>query len=161
VPLSTVGGGFFNVNVEVAAAAKRHIEKRFGDGQVWSLNPGVPEANIPNGSGADYMPMLTQVLQGWEGLGEDFDFVYFVGPQDFARYLALDGNADMQKIEQFFDKRLEYDADLRKAVDKGLTRTAFRSYYALKASTTFSKGAHDKWNIVRALNERRRAHDYQ
>jgi hypothetical protein len=65
----------------------------------------------------------------------------------------------MLRIEQFFDKRLEDDADLRKAVDKGLTRSAFRNYYALKASTTFSKGAHDEWNIVRALNERRRAHD--
>jgi hypothetical protein len=141
VPLATVGGGFF------------------GDGQVWILNPGVPEASIPNDSGADYMPMRTQVLEGREGLGEDFDFVYFVGPQDFARYLALDGNADMQKIEQFFDKRLENDADLRKAVDKGLTRSAFRNYYALKAPTTFSKRAHDEWNIFRALNERRRAHD--
>jgi hypothetical protein len=159
VPLSTVGGGFFNVNMEVAAAAKRQIEKRFGDGQVWILNPGVAEANIPNGSGADYMLMWTQLLEGREGLGEDFDFVYFVGPQDFARYLGLDGNADMLKIERFFDKRLENDADLRKAVDKGLTRSAFRNYYALKASTTFSKGAHDEWNIVRTLNERRRAHD--
>jgi hypothetical protein len=159
VPLSTLGGGFFNVNMEVAAAAKAHIEKRFGAGQVWILNPGVPEANIPNGSGADYMLMWTQVLEGKDGLGEDFDFIYFVGPQDFARYFALDGNADMLKIEQFFDKRLETDADLKKAVDKGLTRAAFRNYYALKASTTFSKGAHDEWNIIRALNERRRAHD--
>jgi hypothetical protein len=32
VPLSTIGGGFFNVNMEVAAAAKAHIEKRLGDG---------------------------------------------------------------------------------------------------------------------------------
>src|SRR5215475_14519835 len=159
VPLSTIGGGFFNVNMEVAAAAKRHIEKRFGDGQVWVLNPGVPEANIPNGSGADYMLMWTQILEGRDGLGEDFDFVYFVGPRDFARYFALDGNGDMLKIEQFFDKRVATDADLRKAVDKGLTRSAFRNYYALKASTTFSKGAHDEWNIVRSLNERRRAHD--
>ena len=159
VPLSTVGGGFFNVNMEVAAAARAHLEKRFGDAQVWVLNPGVPEANIPNGSGADYMLMWTQVLEGRDGLGEDFDFVYFVGPQDFARYFALDGNADMLKIEQFFDKRVETDDDLKKAVDKGLTRSAFRNYYALKASTTFSKGAHDEWNIVRALNERRRAHD--
>jgi hypothetical protein len=159
VPLSTVGGGFFNVNMEVAAAAKKHIDKRFGDGQVWVLNPGVPEANIPNGTGADYMLMWTQILEGREGLGEDFDFVYFVGPQDFARHLALDGNADMLKLEQFFDKRLESDADLRKAVDKGLTRSAFRNYYALKASTTFSKGAHDEWNIVRTLNERRRGND--
>ncbi len=37
--------------------------------------------------------------------------------------------------------------------------SAFRNNYALKASTTFSKGAHDEWNIVRVLNERRRAHD--
>jgi len=159
VPLSTSGGGFSNVNMEVAAAARTHIEKRFGNGQVWVLNPGIPEANIPNGSGADYMLMWTQVLEGRDGLGEDFDFVYFVGPQDFARYFALDGTADMLKIEQFFDKRVETDADLRKAVDKGLTRSAFRNYHALKASTSFSKGAHDEWNIVRALNERRRAHD--
>jgi len=159
VPLSTIGGGFFNVNMEVAAAAKAHLEKRFGSGQVWILNPGVPEANIPNGSGADYMLMWTQVLEGEGGLGEDLDFVYFVGPSNFARYFGLDGNADMLKLEQFFDKRLATDPDLRKAAEKGLTRSAFRNYYALKASVTFSKGAHDEWNIVRALNERRRADD--
>ena len=44
VPLSTVGGGFFNVNIEVATAAKGQIEKRFGAERVWVLNPGVPEA---------------------------------------------------------------------------------------------------------------------
>jgi hypothetical protein len=159
VPLSTVGGGFFNVNMEVAAAAKAQLEKRFGSSQVWILNPGIPEANIPNGSGADYMLMWTQVLEGKGGLGEDFDFVYFVGPQDFARYFGLDRNTDMQKIEEFFDRRLATDSDLKKAVDKGLTRSAFRNYYALKASVTFSKGAHDEWNIIRALNERRRADD--
>ena len=85
--------------------------------------------------------------------------MYFVGPKDFARYFALDGDTDMLKIEQYFDKRLGTDPELRKAVDKGLTRSAFRNYYALKASTTFSKGAHDEWNIVRVLNERRRTHD--
>ena len=159
VPLSTLGGGFFNVNMEVAAAAKAHIEKRFGAEQVWVLNPGVPEANIPNGSGADYMLMWTTLLEGREGLGEDFDFVYFVGPQDFARYFGLDGNADMLKIEEYFERRLKSDADLQKAAEKGLAKAAFRNYYALKASTTFSKGAHDEWNIVRVLNERRRAHE--
>jgi hypothetical protein len=159
VPLSTIGGGFFNVNVEVAASTRAHIEKRFGADQVWVLNPGVPEANIPNGSGADYMLMWTTILEGKDGLGEDFDFVYFVGPRDFARYFGLDGTADMLKIEQFFDKRLKVDPDLQKAIEKGLTRSAFRNYYALKSSTTFSKGAHDEWNIIRALNERRRNHD--
>ena len=159
VPLSTLGGGVFSVNMEVAASARVHIEKRFGAEQVWILNPGVPEASIPNGSGADYMLMWTTILEGNNGLGEDFDFVYFVGPQDFARYFGLDGVGDMQKIEQYFDKRLKSDPELQKAVDNGLTRSAFRNYYALKASTTFSKGAHDEWNIIRALNERRRAHE--
>ena len=57
------------------------------------------------------------------------------------------------------NKRLASDSDLKKEVDKGLTRAAFRNYYALKASTTFSKGAHDEWNIIRILNERRRTHN--
>jgi hypothetical protein len=159
VPLSTIGGGFFNVNMEVAASARAHIEQRFGADQVWVLNPGVAEANIPNGSGADYMLMWTTILEGKDGLGEDFDFVYFVGPRDFARYFGLDGRSDMLKIEQYFDNRSKTDADLKKAVEKGLTKSAFRNYYALKASTTFSKGAHDEWNITRSLNERRRSHE--
>jgi len=159
VPLSTIGGGFFPVNMEVAASARSYIERRYGAEQIWVLNPGVPEANIPNGSGADYMLMWTTILEGKEGLGEDFDFIYFVGPQDFARYFGLDGVADMLKIDEYFDKRLNTDPELQKAVEKGLTKPAFRNYYALKASTTFSKGAHDEWNIARAVNERRRAND--
>jgi hypothetical protein len=110
-------------------------------------------------SGADYMLMWTAILEGKDGLGEDFDFVYFVGPRDFARYFGLDGSADMLKIELYFDNRLKTDADLKKAVEKGLTKSAFRSYNALKASATFSKGAHDEWNIIRSLNERRRSNE--
>ena len=60
------------------------------------------------------MLMWTTILEGKDGLGEDFDFVYFVGPQDFARYFKLDGAADMRKIEQYFDKRLKTDPDLQK-----------------------------------------------
>ena len=74
VPLSTIGGGFFNVNMEVAAAAKAHIEKRFGTAQVWILNRGVPEANIPSGSGADYMLMWTQNSRGQGRFGRGFRF---------------------------------------------------------------------------------------
>ena len=48
---------------------------------------------------------------------------------------------------------------MEKAIQKGLTRTAFRNYYAFKASTNVSRGAHDEWNIIRTLNERRRASD--
>ena len=155
VPLSPTGGGYMKLNFEVAAAAKAAIEKRFGPDFVWVLDPGSAEP-LPNGSGADYMLMWTEVLEGPSGLGEDLDFVYFAGPQDFGRVFGLDGNADMAKIDQYFDKRIKSDPDLEKAVQGGLTKSAFRKYYGLKASSTVSKGAHDEWNIIRIVNERRR-----
>jgi len=157
VPLSPAGGGYFNLNAEVAEKAKAALEKRFGADAVWVLNPGTTDANLPKGSsGADYMLMWTSILEGRDGLGEDFDFVYFAGPQDFARVFELDGTNDMAKIEQYYDKRTKSDPEFDKAVKDGLTKTAFRNYYALKASSAFSRGAHDEWNIIRAINERRR-----
>ena len=156
VPLSPTGGGYMKLNMEVAEATKAAIEKRFGADFVWVLNPGTAEANLPDGSGADYMLMWTSILEGPDGLGEDLDFVYFAGPQDFARVFQLDGTGDMARIDQYFDQRLKSDPDLEKAVQAGLTKAAFRKYYALKASSSFSKGAHDEWNIIRLINERRR-----
>jgi hypothetical protein len=156
VPLSPTGGGYMKLNTEVAEAAKAAIEKRFGSDFVWVLNPGTADANLPNGSGADYMLMWTSILEGRDGLGEDLDFAYFAGPQDFARVLELDGTGDMARIDQYFDKRLKSDPGLEKAVQGGLTKSAFRKYYALKASSAFSRGAHDEWNIIRLVNERRR-----
>jgi len=155
VPLSPAGGGYMKLNFEVAEAAKASVEKRFGGDFVWVLNPGTAEP-LPNGSGADYMLMWTSILEGHDGLGEDLDFVYFAGPQDFARVFELDGTGDMGKIDQYFDKRLKTDPELEKAVKSGLTKGAFRNYYALKASSAFSRGAHDEWNIIRVINERRR-----
>ena len=156
VPLTSTGGGNYNVNKEVAESAKAAIEKRFGADFMYVLNPATPDSDLPKGSGADYMLMWTAVLEGADGLG-DFDFAYFAGPQDFARYFGFDGNGDMAKLEQYFDKRVKSDPEFEKAVQNGLTKAAFRRYYALRASTTVSRGAHDEWNIFRVLNERRRA----
>jgi hypothetical protein len=155
VPLSPTGGGYMKLNFEVAATAKKAIEKRFGADYVWVLDPGSAE-QLPNGSGADYMLLWTQILEGPNGLGEDLDFVWFAGPQDFARVFGLNGDGDMAKIDQYFEQRLKSDPDLDKAVQGGLTKAAFRKYYALKASSAVSKGAHDEWNIIRIVNERRR-----
>jgi hypothetical protein len=156
VPLSTGGGGFFNVNREVAESAKVAVEKRFGADFIYLLNPGTLDADLPKGSGADYMLMWTSLLEGADGMGE-FDFVYFAGPQDFARYFGFDGNADMAKLDAYFDKRVKSDQAFEKAVANGLTKQAFLRYYALRASASVSRGAHDEWNIFRMLNERRRA----
>ena len=37
-----------------------------------------------------------------------------------------------------------------------MSKQTFRNYYSLRASITFSYGAHDEWNILRALNDKRR-----
>ena len=112
VPLTSAGGGNFNINREVAESAKAAIEKRFGADYVYVLNPATLDADLPKGGGADYMLMWTALLEGPDGLG-DFDFVYFAGPQDFARYFGFDGNADMAKLEQYFDQRVKSDPELR------------------------------------------------
>ena len=156
VPLTSAGGGNFNINKEVAESAKAAIEKRFGSDFVFVLNPGTLDADLPKGTGSDYMLMWASLIEGTDGLGE-FDFVYFAGPQDFARYFAFDGNNDVAKLDAYFDKRVKSDPDFEKAVQNGLTKAAFRRYYAIRASASVSRGAHDEWNIVRLINERRRA----
>ena len=162
VPLSTLGGGFFDVNAEVSLAAKKRVEARFGESNAWALNPGSTESELKVGSvfgtNDDYMHMWTQILESPSGMGDDFDFVYFVGPTDFGALFGLDGKGDMDKIASYFDKRLATDTALKREVDRGrVTKNSFRNYYALKASVAFSNGAHDEWNIFRLLNERRRA----
>ena len=162
VPLSTLGGGYFDVNAEVSLAAKKRVEARFGEGNVWALNPGSTDSELKVGSvfgtNDDYMHMWTQILESPSGMGDDFDFVYFVGPTDFGALFGLDGKGDMDKINSYFDKRLETDAGLKREVTRGrVSKNSFRNYYGLKASVSFSNGAHDEWNIFRLLNERRRA----
>lgn len=157
VPLTSAGGGNFDVNKEVAASVRAAIEKRFGGDFVYVLNPGTPEADLPKGAGgAEYMLMWTALLEGPDGMG-DFDFVYFAGPQDFARYFGFDGNNDMAKLDAYYDKRAASDAGFAKAVQGGLTKPVFRRYYAFRASATVSRGAHDEWNIFRMINEKRRS----
>jgi len=156
VPMTSSGGGNFNVNRDVAEAAKAAIEKRFGADYLYVFNPANPEADLPKGStGTEYMVMWTAVLEGPDGLG-DFDVAYFAGPQDFARYFGFDGNNDMAKLDAYFDKRVASDPEFAKAVQNGLTKPAFRKYYALRASATVSRGAHDEWNIFRLINDKRR-----
>jgi hypothetical protein len=160
IPLSTIGGGYFGVNMAVAGQVKKRIEARFGAGHVWMLDPGA-EGNLPSGaSGADYMYMWTKILEGRNGLGEDFEFVYFAGPSDFDEYFHLNGKDDMERIVASFDQLYAVDTAFKAAVDQNrISKQAFRNHYGLRASVAFSYGSHDEWNIVRLLNERRRGAD--
>lgn len=162
IPLSTLGGGYFNVNREVGEKTRQRIEARLGNASAWVLNPAMPEANIPDvadkrAGGAEYMVMWTRVLEGPAGLGEDFDFIHFAGPSDFGAYFGLTGSADLDRLGAFYDERLKTDADLQRAATQGrITRAGFRNYYGLRASVSFSLGAHDEWNIAQKINARRR-----
>jgi hypothetical protein len=82
-----------------------------------------------NASGPGYMYMWTQILEGRGGFGEDFDFVYFAGPADFARFFALTGTHDAERISAYFDQRLALDLDLMSAVAAGkVSNVGFRKY---------------------------------
>jgi hypothetical protein len=162
VPLSTAGGAYFGVNRDVAEKVKERVEGRLGPNSAWLLDPTAKEADLPTinnvraGQG-DYLLMWTRILEGQNALGEDFDFIYFVGPSDFAGFFGLGGKDDMDRIAAYFDDRLQKDADLKRAVERGtVSRTTFRNYYVLRASVAFSAGAHDEWNVIRAVNTRRR-----
>src|SRR5262245_35732657 len=157
IPISTVGGGYFGVNVEVAGKTKAAVEKRFGEKSLWVLDPGDSRFSLPSGAnGADYMLQWTRVLEGPSGNGEDFDFFYFTGPSDFARALGLTGEGDMEKIDALFDQRYASDEKLRDTVAKGrVSKATFRNDYGLKASVAFSYGSHDEWNILRLINVKR------
>jgi hypothetical protein len=153
IPISTVAGAYLPVNAEVAAATKARVERRFGSASLWLLNTAAKEFALPGAaSGADYMLMWTRVLEGGDGLGRDFDLVYFTGPSDFGQYFSFDGRADMAKLEKYYDGHARADAGLR-----AINKTDFRNYYALRASVSFSLGSHDEWNIIRTINEKRRA----
>ncbi len=155
IPISTLEGSYFKVNLEVAADVKKRVEAKFGSASVWILNPGDKDWSLPDhASGADYMLMWTRVLEGVTGDAPDFDFVYFTGPNDFKLALNLSDTDVMGQLDAEYDKRAATDPGI-KAVDKRL----FRNYYALRASVAFSLGSHDKWNIVRTINERRRRED--
>ncbi len=155
VPIATVEGSYAGVDIDASADVSARLGARLGREFVWTLNPGAGSWKLPdNATGADYMFMWTTVFEGVDGTGADFDFVYFVGPSDFAALLKLDGTADMQKVEAYYDERVARDPALAR-IDK----RAFRNYYSLRASVAFSLGAHDEWNIAKAINDRRRARD--
>ncbi|MGO8973735.1 MAG: hypothetical protein ACLQJ0_13585 [Steroidobacteraceae bacterium] len=166
VPISGRGGGYFPLNLAVAASAKRALEDRFGADSFFALSPGTPEATLgsiptPAGgtksaSGSEYMRMWTEVLAGVTGRGEEFDLVYFVGPSDVAQALKLTGHGDLQSLHKYVKDHADDPAFRASIIDKGLEND-FVAYYGFRGSVTMSYGSHDEWNIFQRINSRRRA----
>jgi hypothetical protein len=69
----------------------------------------------------------------------------------------LTGKGDMERIAAFYEDRFAKDADFKRVVAAGrVTPQSFRNSCALRASARLSTGAHDEWNAIRAINQKRR-----
>jgi hypothetical protein len=156
-PISPRGGGVEKVNVEIAAAVKTRLQKAYGAG-VWILDPGVyqmPSVGTKPPGGGDYMVMFTRVLAGDDGAGRDFDMVHFTGPGDMRAFFGCVGEDLTGCLAHWLTARAATDPDLKRVEDNPDTRRAFLRYYAMRASSSYSAGAHDEWNIFVKINRKR------
>ena len=157
-PISSRGGGNERVNLEVSASVKARLEREYGPA-VWVLDPGayqMPPVGGRSPGGDEYMLMWAQVLAGDDGAGRDFDLVHFTGPGDMRAFFGCGGDDVTGCIDRYAQSRATADGDFRRTVATDpVRRSAFVRYYALRASSAFSKGAHDEWNIVVRINRRR------
>ena len=147
-PISPRGGGDTRVNLDVAASVKARLEKEYG-AAVWVLDPGryqLPEAAAVKPGGGDYMVMWTGVLGGEDGAGRDFDMVHFTGPGDMRAFFGC-GREDVSGCVARHPAA--------QAIADPARRAAFVRYYTLRASSAYSTGAHDEWNIVVRINRTR------
>lgn len=133
-------------------------------------------------SGGDYMRMWTRALVSDDGpnLGQRFDGYYFAGPSDMREFFNPGRQTMTRAMEEYFAAKFSTDAEFRyrytertsiewgardlstftpadwKPLDDwDATRREFIRFYLLKASTNYSRGSHDEWNIWVLLNRKR------
>ena len=100
--------------------------------------------------------MWTAVLAGEDGSGPDFDMVHFTGPGNMRAFFGCAAAAVTECIDRYVTKRAQTDEAFRQEVaDRPARRREFLRCYAMRASSAYSPGAHDEWNIFVAINRRR------
>ncbi len=160
VPLTARGGGHEGINREISLSVKKRLEDRYGLG-FWALAPGqadyaLPEVKGVKPEGGDYLYMWTEILAGEDGKGSDFDLVYFTGPTDVHAFFNLPHKGLLDVLDNSIDIRARLDVTFRQEVaEQPKPRRAFLRYYGLCASTAFSNGCHDEWNLFLTVNRRR------
>jgi hypothetical protein len=157
-PISPRGGGHVETNLAVAASVKVRLEREYGP-VVWVLDPGkyqMPDVGGKPPGGGEYMVMWTAVLAGEDGTGKDFDMAHFTGPADMRRFFGCIGDDVGGCVARWIGARAAGDAKFRTDVaDNPGRRAAFIRYYTLRASSSYSTGAHDEWNIFVRINRKR------
>ena len=150
--------------------AQYQMESKEGTGLIHrhAKNIGISEKTIkslPDLTGGDYMRMWTRVLvedQDRDGnFGLNFDAYIFLGPTDTDRFFTQGGaKSKTAGIEEYFARKFSTDPEFRNHFSPApkeweKIRKEFIRFYALRAGATFSKGCHDEWNILVALNQLR------
>ncbi len=157
-PISRRGGGHEPTNLAVAASVKVKLEREYGSA-VWVLDPGtypLPDVGGKPAGGAEYMVVWTAVLAGEDGTGKDVDMVHFTGPMDMRRFFGCTGDDLGGCLARWLGARAAADPKLRSEIAEHPERRAgFLRYYALRASSSYSTGAHDEWNIFVKINRKR------
>lgn len=159
-PLSPRGGGYRPINAEISAFVKRRLEQMYGP-RYAALSPTEQRRDLPDvdgrpAGGGEYLYMWSLILAGDDGLGRDFDVVYFVGPADVAAYFGLGDRYRLEQLYQLGNERAQVDAAFRTQVwDSPATRDGFVRFYGGRASVAFSLGAHDEWNLFAMVNQNR------
>lgn len=159
VPISSRGGGWEPTNLEIIAFTKKRLEEKDG-GTVWYLNPGAYQIINVDGQepeGGEFLWMWTEILAGEDGLGRDFDMVYFLGPSYVASFFARyqrPGELPSDGIRNYIARQTsdEFKREIAGSPERLL---AFRRFYQLRASVAWSKGGHDEWNIFVRINKKR------
>ena len=115
-------------------------QRRAGKLIVYASTPISPRG------GGDYMVMWAEVLGGEDGAGRDFAMIHFTGPGDMRAFFGC-GREDVSGCV------VRHPA--AQAITDPARRQAFIRYYALRASSAYSTGSHDEWNIVVRINRKR------
>ena len=157
-PISPRGGGHVGTNLEIAASVKAWLEKELGQ-VAWVLDPGKYQMSDVGGrspGGAEYMTMWEDVLAGEDGTGKDFDMVHFTGPGDMRAFLGCGKDDVGGCVDRYVTTRQASDERFNREVAASPEkRRAFVRYYAMRASSAYSSGAHDEWNIFVKINRKR------
>lgn len=153
VPISPTGGGDFRTNNEIAGFVENKVLALFGE-DLWVLNPA--KYNLPKSAGGgDYMAIWSDILAGINGEGEDLDMVYFIGPNDVWNYFDISHTDRIVTLKNWLKKKAESDEHYKNIISDEQSLKSFLRYYAIRGSVAYSKGAHDEWNIITALNSKR------
>jgi hypothetical protein len=158
-PLSSSGGGYRPLNSTVSEHVREKLLRKHGS-RVWILSPGLvqlqPRGGVPP-SGSEYMVVWTRLFGGEDGLGRDFDFVYFVGPGDFQEFFGATGDASVGEVDRGLSEYAQNDADFASRIETAEGRREALLFYAFRGSLATSKGSHDEWNTFALINRRRRS----